>query len=634
MHKWQISLKKAGISIPIGVTVFFILSLISSQLLVQQGYAYRECTNAASGCAGQCGINNFADVTTNGSGGYSCSCPGIACGGTQGQSCGNTSTSFCESSTIGFNNCGQGGVCGSLFCCDTAQKQSGWTQKYKCDPTTKACVRDDTGGNTTDPYCGGKCGVNPVTNNGSTGPNSNTNGSTTVNTAASVCANHPGAANGTWTCTSSDPTDTTGNLVLCKGTTPGNTQSCNGIGCTIDTSSTTADDKCNNTAVVTVITTGSSCQPKTERVCADPRIADISSCGNVSSSHSVAITTDASCKDTCVDQGVNSNCSTAAGNIPNIIRCITGNGNQFFVKSGHYGKYFATGPATGYCAAWESCSDSANGGNGGCVGNTDCNGTGSFCAAPGTACGGQVSEQCSGAICCPARGASVPVLGVSTSILKPVDTTLTVQMNAYADTIGTNLLTQAKENKNLKVLAAKIYTATDKVNYTGTNGSDFTYSNPNFNMSAIPTGKYKVYLHVDKYLNKVVTDISGNNLFTFPFFKPLTTQFLRLNAGDVAPLPHGDNYVDIQDYNYVLGCLGLKTTDVNSSTCPDPKHADLDENGVVNSYDLQIVRDHFGESGDSPFPPQFTCVTDPSCVSDNNSMQVCALKCSITTPNQ
>ncbi len=707
MQKGQITIKKVVISKSIVVSGFFIFSLVSSQLLIQQSYAYRECTNAASGCAGKCGVGNFADVNTNGSGGYSCSCPGIACGGTQGQSCGSTSTSHCESSTIGFNNCGKGGVCGSLFCCDTAQKQSGWTQKYKCDPTTKACVRDDTGGNTTDPYCGGKCGVNPVTNNGS-----NTGTVTTQNnntTASTNCANsgdglfcntdHSGFVH--------DSKSTSNWLMQCSGGNVSAYQKCY-TGCTVDPNPNNPD-KCNDSGNVSLgvpinnpqtTPTLFKCSCISENntntnlgmiTCTDnnggsPIVGKCAANYSCTQQGSIVIS---STQNKVISDFSNTNSCSA-----NKIQCDS-TGNGFHVINGVYGNYcdethiFCDASAYGYCGNNEICDQSLNNGNGGCrVGqqqqssssssnSSNSTGTGISCiqadnvnfpdyyyyTGPDTfnsttgSCG--PNQYCHNAqpnqgVCTPAPNpctwwdynhnlcknpttGNLLILGASINKStgpKPVDDTLSAKINAYTNTIGATFLAQTQSRTPNKVLAAKTYTATDIVTYTVTNNNVAKYNNPHFNMSSLPSGVYKLFLHVDRYLNKTVSDSAGNQTFTLPTASTLTTPVMQLTPGDAAPLPHGDNYIDIQDYAYVLGCVGLKTTDANSSTCPDPKHADMNEDGVIDANDLQKVKAHFGESGDSPFPPQFTCVTDPACVTGKNSMQVCALKCNVTTPNQ
>lgn len=74
--------------------------------------------------------------------------------------------------------------------------------------------------------------------------------------------------------------------------------------------------------------------------------------------------------------------------------------------------------------------------------------------------------------------------------------------------------------------------------------------------------------------------------------------------GDIAPAPRGDNYIDIQDYNALIACLQ------RDKSCTNPSLADLNNNGMVNQQDLDILISNFGKNGLGFTIPQFTCFTD------------------------
>ncbi len=191
------------------------------------------------------------------------------------------------------------------------------------------------------------------------------------------------------------------------------------------------------------------------------------------------------------------------------------------------------------------------------------------------------------------------------------------------------------------VLAANVIVITDTVNYDQTTG---TFANPNFRLHNLPPGQYNFFLHVDGYLDKQLTNSNGNNFTISTGQTTFAVEPVALISGDIAPQPHGDNVIDIQDYNAVFECLGLTATSAPKATCPNPKIADINQDGVIDQKDLDIIHVEFGQHGDVPTisspnptsspgnpspqaPNTFTCVTDPSCATSNKSFQLCPLKC-------
>lgn len=61
-------------------------------------------------------------------------------------------------------------------------------------------------------------------------------------------------------------------------------------------------------------------------------------------------------------------------------------------------------------------------------------------------------------------------------------------------------------------------------------------------------------------------------------------------TGDIYPLPNGDNLIDINDYNMFVSCYGSSTY---ISKCADPAPADLDNNGIVDGIDYNIILMNF-----------------------------------------
>ncbi len=541
-------------SLPITIIAFFIFIAVASQFSKSSYAIYRECTNGGSACAQACGLNQYADVTVNANGSYTCGCAGSCANkGTAGQSCGTNASGTCYSTPTG-GSCNQGGVCGNMYCCSGSA----------------------TGTNVTT--------TSTVGGNNSNNSSSNSNTGTTNNVAGSCNGGAGSFCNTTHNGFIKVASQPDSELMSCtaNGAVAAPIQNCN-YGCQV-VNDPNQPDYCKSNADV-----------KTQ----------VPYSGVGGSNYSIT-------------------CDHPDNPAPN--------------QNGFKTKDLATGNTTqGFCNYFEYCTQNSGGAATcvpfGCIYNNTTHQQGT-CASLNSSCiaGDDPAKACTTkGKCCQNGSASLPVLGTTTA--KPADISLTAQMNFYSESTATNLIAQVKNNKPSQVLAAKTYTTTDKLNFDSNTDTSASYENTNFKMDTIPAGKYKVYMHVDRYLNKSVSDTAGNTTFTFPISTKLTTPTINLIPGDAAPLPHGDNYIDIQDYNYVLACIGLKINE-KSSTCPDGAHADMDENGIINEKDLSIVRSHFGESGDSPFPPQFTCVTDPTCVSGNSTIQACTLKCSVTTPNQ
>lgn len=198
-----------------------------------------------------------------------------------------------------------------------------------------------------------------------------------------------------------------------------------------------------------------------------------------------------------------------------------------------------------------------------------------------------------------------------------------------------------------KVLAAQAIVLTDNLNYVSATN---TFSNPSFRITNLPAGSYNLFLHVNGYLDKQLTN-NANNIFTITAGQAvMNVGPVALIPGDIAPQPKGDNSIDIQDYNAVIGCLGTQAV---TATCVNKAAADINHDGIIDLRDLSTVQTAFSQKGDSitvgtpsenpgndvnpgagngtPNPtsiPTFTCVTDPSCATKNtNSMQLCPLKC-------
>jgi hypothetical protein len=217
----------------------------------------------------------------------------------------------------------------------------------------------------------------------------------------------------------------------------------------------------------------------------------------------------------------------------------------------------------------------------------------------------------------------------------------TLSLHAHFNAVGNGINangTSENANPENKVVTATLsilptvqtqsgapLTATDTLIYNPQTGN---YENAQFSLvglGIIPDGDYKATLHVDKYIDSSVVESANSQ--TIPLSQQLTAapQTVTLIPGDLAPIPHGDNIVDIQDYNTLIACMTAPDTTV----CPDLTVADLNGDGTVDQKDLDVLQGNFGALGASFVVPQFMCSQDPSCAKGSNSLQLCPLQCKI-----
>jgi Dockerin type I domain len=163
-------------------------------------------------------------------------------------------------------------------------------------------------------------------------------------------------------------------------------------------------------------------------------------------------------------------------------------------------------------------------------------------------------------------------------------------------------------------------TSTGTLTYNPKSGN---YESQQFPMPNVAPGNYKLLVHMSNYLNQQVVGTDGSTTFSLPT-QTVSSKVLAMLPGDVMPTPQGDNYIDIQDYNTLIGCLANDAT-----ACPNPTKVDLNNDGKVDNTDLQLLLDHFGSIGITPTTPRFVCAADPACASVKQTLQMCPMQCKI-----
>ncbi len=107
----------------------------------------------------------------------------------------------------------------------------------------------------------------------------------------------------------------------------------------------------------------------------------------------------------------------------------------------------------------------------------------------------------------------------------------------------------------------------------------------------IPDGSYQIVFKMDQALSKLIkkttTDIGGivyevrNSASS-----PIEIDGQGVILGDIYPDIKGNNIMDINDYNALVSCFGIKA---ESESCKDNKAADLSDDGRIDGIDYNLM---------------------------------------------
>jgi hypothetical protein len=164
------------------------------------------------------------------------------------------------------------------------------------------------------------------------------------------------------------------------------------------------------------------------------------------------------------------------------------------------------------------------------------------------------------------------------------------------------------------------YQASGELTYDPASGN---FVNNNFSLGRVEKGDYKMVIQMQKYLDKELLTPSGSDVFTLGTVSAIEIAPVTLRAGDIAPGERGDNSVDIIDYNVLLGCLPTAPP----GSCLNRDFADLNDDGLVDQEDMDILLENFNRKGFAFKTDQFKCEQDPACESGKDSLQLCTLVC-------
>lgn len=106
--------------------------------------------------------------------------------------------------------------------------------------------------------------------------------------------------------------------------------------------------------------------------------------------------------------------------------------------------------------------------------------------------------------------------------------------------------------------------------------------------TTVPDGQYQIVLQTDKSLRKLVKekeDSVGGKIFSISKYIPTHLDSQTFIVGDVYPIG-GDNIMDMSDYNVLVTCFGLRES---SPACSDRLAGDIDDNGIVDGVDYNLM---------------------------------------------
>ena len=106
--------------------------------------------------------------------------------------------------------------------------------------------------------------------------------------------------------------------------------------------------------------------------------------------------------------------------------------------------------------------------------------------------------------------------------------------------------------------------------------------------AGVNEGSYQIVLRADQTMRKIVKereqDVTGKS-FDIAVGSNFTIPLQNMVIGDIYPIT-GDNSLDINDYNAFVSCFGDRAL---KSSCPNRLLADLDDNGVVDGLDYNLM---------------------------------------------
>ncbi len=119
-----------------------------------------------------------------------------------------------------------------------------------------------------------------------------------------------------------------------------------------------------------------------------------------------------------------------------------------------------------------------------------------------------------------------------------------------------------------------------------------SFINSNIDLEGnVPGAKYQIVFKMDQALSKLIKEDSkdiGGKVYEVNSASsiPIDIDGQEVIIGDIYPDVKGDNIMDINDYNALVSCFGIKA---ESETCKDNKAADLSDDGRIDGVDYNLM---------------------------------------------
>lgn len=176
---------------------------------------------------------------------------------------------------------------------------------------------------------------------------------------------------------------------------------------------------------------------------------------------------------------------------------------------------------------------------------------------------------------------SIPGIGSGGGTLKPLHPTRTVTILLYSPQLNSF-------DASVKPLYTIHATATFDPDPNSLTYNTFTNSSIDLG-EQVPDGQYQIVFRSDQTLLKLIKaneDDVGGEIISLSRNIPITTTPQTLIPGDIYPYPVGDNIMDINDYNALVNCFADRIT---RAKCPNRQAADLNDDGVIDGIDYNLM---------------------------------------------
>lgn len=180
---------------------------------------------------------------------------------------------------------------------------------------------------------------------------------------------------------------------------------------------------------------------------------------------------------------------------------------------------------------------------------------------------------------------SLPGIGTNGGNLIPLHTQRDVTIYLYDSAVNTS-------DKNVKPVYA-IKTQADYDNDPDSPTYTF-FINNYIDLGTVESGNYQMVIQSPQSLRQLIKSpdlpFVGGQIFEMQERGFIVVPPQTLITGDIYPLPNSDDRMDINDYNILVSCYNVQKI---SSKCADSAAVDLDDNGIVDGIDYNILLMNF-----------------------------------------